>query len=115
GQRDQRAAAHRVVRDNGNHLAVVVAQGPGDLAGRQHQATRGVQMISIVLPGGVSLMARSTLSASSMSMYRARGMPSREIVSWRWIRVITVASRRTAIRARRRRRLSAIIALWMTG
>src|SRR5487761_31200 len=43
GQRDQRAAAHRVVRNNGNDLAVVVAQGPGDLAGRQYEATGGVQ------------------------------------------------------------------------
>jgi hypothetical protein len=72
-------------------------------------------MISIARPGGVPRMARSTLSASSMSMCRRSGIPSREIVSWRWIKVMTVASRREAIVASARRRDSASSCRWMTG
>src|SRR5512143_109048 len=41
------------------------------------------------MSGGVSRIARSTCSESSMSMKRAIGKPSRLIVSWRWIIVMT--------------------------
>ncbi|OPX77959.1 MAG: hypothetical protein A4E43_01161 [Methanosaeta sp. PtaB.Bin005] len=42
---------------------------------------------------GISFCARrialKTFSLSSISMYRARGMPRKLIVSWRWMRVMT--------------------------
>ena len=72
-------------------------------------------MISIVRPGGVDRIARNTLSASSMSMWRISGNPSSEIVSCRWIRVITVASRRFAISASMRRRDAASSCFCTTG
>jgi hypothetical protein len=43
GERDQRAAAHRVVRHVHGDLPLVVGKGGGDLLGGQHQAARRVQ------------------------------------------------------------------------
>ena len=63
-------------------------------------------MISIGRPDGVSRIARSTLSASSMSMNRTSGKPSSDIVSCRWISVMTVASRSFEISFSARRRWS---------
>jgi hypothetical protein len=50
-----------------------------------------------------------------MSMWRTSGIPSSEIVSWRWMRVITVASRFAAIVASMRRRAAASHCLCTTG
>jgi hypothetical protein len=49
-------------------------------------------------------MARRMLSESSMSMYRTIGKPRNDIVSCRWISVITVAWRFRAIFCSERRR-----------
>src|ERR1700730_5003719 len=42
-QGDQGAATHRVVRDDGYDSAVVIAQGTGNLAGREHEAPGRVE------------------------------------------------------------------------
>jgi hypothetical protein len=72
-------------------------------------------MISIPRPGGVLRIARNTLWESSMSMWRMSGNPSSEIVSCRWINVITVASRLCAIDASILRRVAASHCFWNSG
>ena len=42
-ERDQRAAAHRVVRHHGGHLPVVVGERARDLLRGQHEPARRVQ------------------------------------------------------------------------
>ena len=92
GQGNQGPSAHRVMRHDCDHPAIVVRKRLSDLARREHEPP-GVCEDDLDRPtGSCARIALSTLSESSMSICRmigSRGTTS----SRRWISVITVASR----------------------
>ncbi len=113
-ERDQRAAAHRVVRHDGRHLG---------RRGRRARRRSGVaastsppgvwRTISIGRSGGrLADRPQDALARRRCRCSATSGKPSSDIVSWRWISVITVALRLRERAARLwRRRAAAALAL----
>src|SRR4051812_37697672 len=98
GERDQRTAAHRIVRHEYRHLALALDQRLGDLLGGEHQTPGVCRMMSIGCSGGVRRMARRMASESSMLMLPATGTPRTLALSWRWIMAMTRDLRASSMR-----------------
>jgi hypothetical protein len=101
--------------DNRDDAPVVIAQGARDLARREDEAARCVED-DLDRPPGRRLSDRPQDALRVVDVdWRINGMPSKEMVSCRWISVITVASCLDAISASMRRRPSASRCCWTSG